>query len=111
MGLLTTITFRNDAYHSFEKHGKELIKGILGALSGNQKGNDVDYFSIGDESNPVIIQKTVHSDDTVLYLCSGNTVVSINELKESNEWALEVSISAMEYQLKRLKLIKSIKTK
>lgn len=109
MGNLTTITFRNDAYSTFKKHPKELVKEILNALDGVQVARGDDYFSIGNEVNPVIVQKSRHADDTTLYLHAGNTMTDISGLKEvtsRNFWAIDQAISEMEYHLKRLKKLK-----
>lgn len=110
MGYLTTITFRNDAYSTFKSHSKELIEEILRALNGSQVSAGYNYFSIGSEVNPVILQKPRHMDDIILYLHAGNTVTDINSLSESterNDWAIDQAISEMEYQIIRLKKLKN----
>lgn len=110
MGYLTTITFRNDAYSEFKSHPKKLVEEILDALSGSQIAGGYNYFSIGREANPVILQKPRHADDITLYLHSGNTVTDINslsEITERNEWAIDQAISEMEYQIIRLKKLKN----
>lgn len=68
------------------------------------------YFSIGREANPVVLQKPRHVDDTTLYLHYGNTVVDIGSLTEKterNEWSINQAISEMEYQIKKLKKLKN----
>lgn len=110
MGYLTTITFRNDAYQTFMNNKRELFEKIIKALNGNQINNGYDYFSVGNEINPVIIQKPRHTDDTTLYMHAGNTITDISNLKEftsRNEWAINQAITEMEYHLKRLKKIKN----
>lgn len=110
MGYLTTITFRNDSYSEFENHPKKLVEEILKALNGIQINRGFDYFSIGSDANPVILQKPRHADDNTLYLHSGNTIVDINGITEKtdrNEWVINQAISEMEYQLKRLKKLKN----
>lgn len=109
MGYLTTITFRNDSYSEFQNHPKKLVEEILKALSGIQITRGFDYFSIGSDANPVILQKPRHADDTTLYIHAGNTITDIGNLTEytdRNKWAIDQSIIEMEYQLKRLKKLK-----
>lgn len=110
MGYLTTITFRNDAYHEFSTNREDLIQEILDSLSGAQIARGYNYFSIGCEANPVVLQKPRHADDTTLYLHAGNTVIDISELNEysdKNKWAINQAISEMEYHIKRLKKLKN----
>lgn len=110
MGYLTTITFRNDSYSEFERHPKKLVEEILKALNGTQIARGIDYFSIGCEVNPVILQKPRHADDTTLYIHAGNTVIDVESLTEAtnkNEWAINKSISEMKYHIKRLNKLKN----
>jgi hypothetical protein len=107
MGYLTTITFYNDAADQFEKHPKETIEMISKAQSGVQRNHGYDYESIGNHTNPVIIQKPRHADDHTLYLHAGNTVVDVYDAK--SEWGIDQFIHEMQYHLKRLKALKKEK--
>jgi hypothetical protein len=51
MGYLTTITFRNDEYHEIAN-----------------RVND----------NSMVSQAPVHSGETVIYVCSGNTTINVS---------------------------------
>jgi len=68
MGYLTTITFRNDEYHEIAKDPKPTIEKIQAAMSGNRV-ND----------NSMVSQVPVHSSETVIYACSGNTTVPVSD--------------------------------
>ena len=110
MGYLTTITFRNDSYSEFQNHPKKLVEEILKALSGIQINRGFDYFSIGSDANPVVLQKPRHGDDKILYFHAGNTVVDVNAIENKNEsdkWFIDEAITQMEQQITRLKKLKN----
>lgn len=108
MGYLTTITFRNDSCLSFKENKNALVEEILKALNGVQISKGHNYFSLGNEVNPVIIQKPRHGDDKTLYLHAGNTVIDVNTITNSNDkWFIDEAITQMEEQIKRLKNLKN----
>lgn len=110
MGYLTTITFRNDSYSSFGENKNKLVEEILNALKGIQISKGRNHFSIGSETNPVILQKPRHGDDKILYLHAGNTVIDVNAIENKNEndkWFIDEAITQMEQQITRLKKLKN----
>ncbi len=78
MGYLTTITFRNDEFHEIAKDPKATVEKIQAAMSGN-----VIY------ENAMVSQRPVHSSDTVIYVCSGNTTVPMSDHRHVETMAKE----------------------
>ncbi len=109
MGLLTTITFRNDATSTLRENAEIVCQGIYLAQCGAYSDERHRTFPVGSEANPVIIQKPRHADDTTLYMHAGNTVVDVFEAE--SDWAVDTFISEMEYHLKRLKKLKAERKK
>lgn len=101
MGNLTTITFRNNDYHTI-KNDKKLNQKIADAMCGVQLDNGYDFESCGNSANAMILQEPRHADDNTLYLHAGNTVVDV--YNAHSEWAVNQFIHEMEYHLKRLKV-------
>lgn len=71
MGHLTTITFRNDCYHDIEENKNIVIDEILTTMSNGQTTSAASRLGM-------IPQKPVHSNDDVLYMSTGNTVVKVD---------------------------------
>ena len=109
MGYITTISIHNDAYGEIKNNKKEFVEGVLQAMDGVQVNRGYDYFSVGSFANPVTVQKPRHADDTTLYMHAGNTVIDV--FNADSEWAVDAFITEMEYHLKRLKEIKTMKSK
>lgn len=74
MGMLTTITFRNDAYHDMAKDPKGTMEKILLAMNGQPVSD-----------NNMIAQEPVHSHDTAIYVSKGNTCVNISSFSKQEE--------------------------
>lgn len=104
MGYLTTITFRNDSADTLRKHPEQVSKLVYDAQLAVQRNRGRDYDPVGNDCNPVVIQKPRHADDHTLYLHAGNTVIDVYDA--DSEWAINSFITEMEYHLKRLRKIK-----
>lgn len=70
MGMLTTITFRNDCFHEIKKDPERYMELILDAMQG-QEVND----------GAMIAQRPVHSHDMAVYVCAGNTTTDVSHPK------------------------------
>ena len=110
MGYLTTITFRNDSAHELHEHPQEVSGMIYKAQMGVQLDRGYDTEPIGNDSNPVIIQKCRHADDHTIYVHMGNTVVEMNsysdktkDLMVNHQEFFKDLLNFMQYQVKELK--------
>ena len=106
MGYLTTITIYNDGCDQIIKNKEKVADILYNACSGEYNNNSYRTVGLGNHANLFTIQKPRHADDTTLYLHSGNTVIDVSEIKETDSWALNAAISEMEYRLKQLKKLK-----
>ena len=109
MGYLTTITIYNDGCDQIVKNKEKVADILYNACSGEYNNNRLHYrntVGLGNHANLFIIQKPRHADDVTLYLHSGNTVIDVSEIKETDVWAINAAISEMEYRLKQLKKLK-----
>ena len=107
MGYLTTITIYNDGCDQIIKNKEKVADILYNACSGEYNNNSYRTVGLGNHANLFTVQRPRHADDTTLYLHSGNTVIDVSEIKETDSWALNAAISEMEYRLKQLKKLKS----
>ena len=109
MGYLTTITIYNDGCDQIVKNKEKVADILYNACSGEYNNNRLHYgntVGLGNHTNLFTVQKPRHAGDTTLYLHSGNTVIDVSEIKETDDWAINAAIIEMEYRLKQLKKLK-----
>jgi hypothetical protein len=92
MGLLTTITFRNDNAHHIEENPDEVME-VINKAMGGVRPNEWD--------NEYIVQETRHANNDTLYFHHGNTVTDVWKL--DHEGMIDSCIEQMKMHLKRLK--------
>ena len=112
MGYLTTITFRNDAAHTFKDHKDELVDKIVEHCSSGRFRHK-EHFGLGGYCNPVVLQRPRHADDHTTYVHMGNTVVEMNayskdtkEMCEHHSDFFDRVLRFMEEEVKELKKLK-----
>jgi len=111
MGYLTTITIRNDALQVIEDNKDQFVEGVLEACRNTVRYKE--YFSVGGNANPVVLQTPRHADSCTIYVHMGNTVVEMNPYSEHTEEMLARSpdffdrvLKFMESEVRELKALK-----
>lgn len=67
MGLLTTITFRNDCWEDLKRDPERTMNMIRDAMNGSCV-----------DGREMIAQTPVHSGDSAVYVVSGNTAIDVS---------------------------------
>lgn len=99
MGFLTTITFKNDALHEFQKDPKKLGEIVIDAMSRQQPGSQT--YAFNGYANYIEAQQTRHADAWALYLHSGNCVFNLNSFGKDFSELLVINLKVAKDFVKR----------
>jgi len=112
MGMMTTITIRNDAAGEIKKYPEEFAEKVYNACSGSMRGHlsSDKEFGLGFHANMAVCQQPIDSHVDRVYVQSGGTVCEMGAYSSYTEHLMhehtdffDRMLEHMEYTVKVLK--------